>query len=90
MTLEANLKEGVSTIFSTDIGISYTVAVIILTLLHSERPKLYAILAYLSAIGIKSEKSWFYSLATKKSWDRTANRVEICLILLRHIIYSTY
>ena len=34
----------------------------LLTLLHSERPKLSAILAFLSAVGLKGDRGW-------KGWD---------------------
>ena len=36
-----------------------------LTLLHSERPKLYTILAFLSAIGLRKEFVQIYSLRSK-------------------------
>ena len=39
---------------------------IYLTLLHSERPKLYTILAFLSAIGLKADYACFYILHMSK------------------------
>ena len=44
-----------SAINTLKIGTPLITAAAVLTLLHSERPKLYAILAFLSSIGLNSD-----------------------------------
>ena len=52
-----------------------------LTLFHSERPKLYAILAFLSAIGLNAYDSVFISFKVKSFSIRVNLLVELCNVL---------
>ena len=49
----------------------------LLTLLHSERPKLYAILAFLSAIGLRNDFSAFCKVSFLGQCSLTSWRLSI-------------
>ena len=50
-------EHNISTVTVRPEDICNSCTMVCLTLLHSERPKLYAILAFLSAIGLRNELS---------------------------------